>query len=138
MAIGWFTVLKSVPWTAVISNAPVVADGAKKLWKTVANKGAAQQPAEPSQAPAPTASEPADESALQQQLTRLQADSSRFEEQMLASSELINALAEQNTQLIALVEANRVRTLWLSRATALLAVIAIGALALLLLHVSRA
>jgi hypothetical protein len=33
---------------------------------------------------------------------------------MLASSELINALAEQNTELVKRVEANRVRLLWLS------------------------
>ena len=29
MAIGWLTILKTVPWTEVISNAPKVADGAK-------------------------------------------------------------------------------------------------------------
>lgn len=32
MAIGWLTILKSVPWAEVISNAPKVAEGARKLW----------------------------------------------------------------------------------------------------------
>jgi hypothetical protein len=35
-------------------------------------------------------------------------------QQMLASSELIQALADQNTQLIRRVEVNRVRLLWLA------------------------
>ena len=38
MAIGWLSVLKSVPWEEVISNAPKVAEGAKKLWKSVSHK----------------------------------------------------------------------------------------------------
>lgn len=38
MAIGWFALLTKVPWSEVISNAPKVADAAKKLWKVVADK----------------------------------------------------------------------------------------------------
>jgi len=40
MAIGWLTVLSHVPWTEVINNAPKVAEGAKKLWKSVSGKSA--------------------------------------------------------------------------------------------------
>ena len=36
--------------------------------------------------------------------------------QMLASSELIKALADQNAQLIKRIEVNRVRVLWLAAA----------------------
>jgi hypothetical protein len=32
MAIGWLAVLQLVPWSDVISNAPKIAEGAKKLW----------------------------------------------------------------------------------------------------------
>ena len=39
--------------------------------------------------------------------------------QMLASSELIKALADQNAQLIKRIEFNRVRWLWLAAAVAL-------------------
>jgi hypothetical protein len=53
---------------------------------------------------------------------------------MLASSELIKALAEQNTQLIQRIETNRIRLLRLSAATA---VIAITGLLVLVIALSR-
>lgn len=31
MAIGWLTILKSVPWTEVIRNVPKVAEGGAKF-----------------------------------------------------------------------------------------------------------
>ncbi len=45
--------------------------------------------------------------------------------QMLASTELIKSLAEQNAQLIERIESNRVRVFWLAAATAV-AVLAAG------------
>ena len=42
MAIGWLTVLQSVPWAEVVSNAPKVAAGAKKLWSAVGRKPSAE------------------------------------------------------------------------------------------------
>ena len=123
MAIGWLTVLKMVPWTDVISNAPVVADGAKKLWNAVAKKALN---AGPDTGFAPTSShdsliEPSLIS-LQIQLTATEAAVSDLRQQMLASSELIKSLAEQNTQLIKRVEVNRARLLWLAVFTVALAV----------------
>jgi type IV secretory pathway component VirB8 len=53
-------------------------------------------------------------------------------EQMLASSELIKALAEQNTQLIRRAEVNRVRLLLLAGITAVLAVATVIGLTLVL------
>ena len=44
MAIGWWTVLQSVPWAEVVSNAPKVAAGAKKLWNAVGRKPSAGAP----------------------------------------------------------------------------------------------
>jgi hypothetical protein len=38
MAIGWLSVLQLVPWGEVISNAPKVAESAKKLWQVVGKK----------------------------------------------------------------------------------------------------
>jgi len=52
--------------------------------------------------------------ALQAQVAGLQAAVADLHQQMLASSELIQSLANQNTQLIKRVEANRVRVLWLA------------------------
>ena len=133
MALGLFTVLKSVPWSTVISNAPVVADGARKLWKAVASRSAAGEASDTERSTPPAA--PVDEQPappLQAEIAELREASARLEQQMLASSELITALAEQNTQLIELVEANRVRSLWLARLVIALAVVAVVALALAL------
>lgn len=131
MAIGWLTVLKLVPWSDVISNAPKVADGAKKLWSAAARKPAsAEMPLRSEQAElTPDAQSIA---VLQAQLTAADAAISDLHNQMLASSELIKALAEQNTQLIQRVEVNRVRVLWLSGATAVLAVFSVASLVLTL------
>jgi hypothetical protein len=113
MAIGWLTVLKMVPWGDVIENAPKVANGAKKLWQSVGKKpvpGVIVTPA-PNAAPG---SGPPDVAALQAQVANLQAAVAELHQQMLASSELIQSLANQNSQLIKRVEVNRVRLLWLA------------------------
>jgi len=125
MAIPWLVVLQSVPWAQVISNAPKVAEGAKKLWNTVARNAA---PADPSAARARAVSNPGDGTpqALQTRLAAIEATVSDLHAQMLASSELIKALAEQNTQLVARVEANRVRALRIGVALVVVAAIAIA------------
>jgi hypothetical protein len=112
MAIGWLSVLKSVPWEEVISNAPRVAEGAKKLWKTVSRK-----PPSPSTAP-----------PLESQLAHLRAALNDLHEQMQASSELIKTLAEQNAELIRRIELNRVRLRWLSGAVGVVSIVAVWAL----------
>lgn len=124
MALGWLTVLKMVPWDDVIKNAPKVADGAKKLWSAVAKKppvtealhGNASQrtPDTPSLA------------QLQQQLDAAVAEIANLHQQMLESSALIQALAEQNAQLIKRVETNRLRVLALGALLAVLLLAAIG------------
>jgi len=123
MAIGWFTVLKSVPWSTVIGNAPVVADGARKLWKAVANRPAATAPAESESDGPPATGGSGELASLRAELLAVQAAAAKLDEQMLASSELIKALAEQNTQLVERVEALRVRSLWLTGATLLLGIV---------------
>jgi hypothetical protein len=120
MAVGWMSVLKMVPWSDVISNAPMVADGAKKLWSTVAKKTGTAAEAEA--APAAAHDLPAAEllAHLQAQLARQDARIGELHQQMLSSSELIQSLAEQNSQLVQRVEANRVRVRWLTLAVLLL------------------
>ncbi len=120
MAIGWLTVLKMVPWSDVISNAPVVADGAKKLWKAVGKK-----PVTPAPPVSPVAQMVPESQAvvmLQAQIMAMEATTTDLHSQMLASSELINALAEQNAQLVERVEASRVRVLWLAAVVLVLVV----------------
>lgn len=128
MAVGWLAVLQLVPWTDVIKNAPKVADGAKKLWQTVGNKpppragttGTSVQLTPEGQAIA----------TLKARLLTLENATQDLHEQMLASSELIQSLAEQNTQLIRRAEVNRLRLLALASVTAMVAVAAVIGLTL--------
>jgi hypothetical protein len=131
MAIGWLTVLKSVPWGEVISSAPKVAEGAKKLWNAVANKP--PTPEMPSSdAHASRSPDPQAIAKLQSEFAQLRASVNDLHGQMLASSELIKALADQNTQLIKRIELNRVRLLWLAGLTGAVAVLAVWALIMVL------
>ena len=129
MPIGWLAVLQSVPWSEVIKNAPKVADGAKKLWNAVANKSA---PLDPPFATAKTASSPELQTiaALQANVAVMASALSDLQGQMLASSELIKELAEQNTQLITRVEANRARVRWLALVAVLTTVTSVIAMVL--------
>jgi hypothetical protein len=113
MAIAWLTVLKAVPWVDVISHAPKVADGAKKLWSSVARKA---PEAEPAGAADSVSLGPASTAELEARLASTEAKVAGLHEQMLASSTLIKDLAEQNAQLIVRIEALRLRTRWLTLA----------------------
>jgi hypothetical protein len=139
MAIPWMTVLKLVPWNDVIRNAPQIADAARKLWdnsRTGATPaGAASQARAPAGLPTDTghaAAVAADNAALRVRLEQGEVQLRELQQQVLASSALINQLAEQNTSLIARVELNRRRSLWLSVATVVSMLIAVTALAVVL------
>jgi hypothetical protein len=131
MAIGWMMLLQNVPWADVIKNAPKVAEGAKKLWKTIGNKTTPDE----ADTPIPHAAISTDAEAiarLQKQLAKADAATAELHAQMLASSELIAALAEQNTLLIRRVELNRLRVLWLTGAVLVVAGVAMASLVLAL------
>lgn len=131
MAIGWLTVLQSVPWTDVVRNAPKVAVGAKKLWNSVRKKplsGASPV------ADAPAASAVQSVPMLALRIQELETDAADLQAQMVASSEVIKALADQNTQLIIRVETLRVRMLWLAGTLAVVGVASGAALLLVLLR----
>ena len=129
MAIGWLSVLKTVPWGDVISNAPKVADGAKKLWSSVGRKMPSAQPVQSTGNPEAPAQEPG-LAEMQLRLAAAEARAAELHEQMRTSSELIQALADQNTQLIAGLQACRVRLRWLAGATLGLGLLAAMGLAL--------
>ena len=112
------SVLKMVPWSDVISSAPKVADGAKKLWDTVAKKAGVAGESSPADSTGAPQDLPASEllAQLQAQLAQQEQRLSELHQQMISSSELIQTLAEQNAQLVQRVEANRVRVRWLTLA----------------------
>jgi len=127
MPIPWLTVLQSVPWSDVISNAPKVAGGAKKLWDSVARKPAAPPTTDDAAQAGP---QPA---ALTDRVAALEAQVAELHRQMLASSEVIQALAEQDTQLIQRVDEHRrrMRRLALALGGVALGVLVLGAAFLL-------
>lgn len=129
MAIGWLAVLQSVPWSEVISNAPKVAEGAKKLWSVVAKK-APQPEVSESNTPPSASSTSQTIASLEVRTIALEIAVTDLNGQMLVSSELIKALADQNTQLIQRIETNRVRMLWLSGVTLVVAIAALFGLIL--------
>ncbi len=132
MALGWIAVLQMVPWSDVIKNAPKVADGAKKLWNAVGKKPPAPPPGAGAGAGVQLSPEAQAIAALQAHVLALEGATQELHEQMLASSELIKALAEQNTQLIRRAEVNRLRLLLLAGVTALVGVVALVGLSLVL------
>jgi len=134
MAIGWLAVLKSVPWSEVISNAPKVAEGAKKLWNVVAKK-APQPEVSESNTTSPASAASHTIASLEERTTTLEAAVTDLNGQMLVSSELIKALADQNTQLIQRIETNRARLLWLGGVTLVVAIA--GLLGLILVFTWR-
>lgn len=128
MAIGWFALLKHVPWAEVINKAPAVADGAKKLWSAAAAKRARGAPVPGAEASAAPVLEGDAVAQLQAQVAALQAATAEMQNQMLESSALIKSLAEQNAELIARVHSHRMWVRWLT-----LAVAVVGGVAALLL-----
>jgi chromosome segregation ATPase len=127
MPIPWLVVLQAVPWTDVIKNTPRVAEGAKKLWSRVSKKSTA--PSTDLEVLEPIdASETLSLAQLQARLAHMEAATAELHSQMLASSELINTLAEQNAQLVARMEAARVRLRWLTLLMVLCVALAASAL----------
>ncbi len=130
MAIGWLTVLQSVPWSDVVRNAPKVAAGAKKLWDNVANKSAANPDVVVDGDGLTSA--PVTLESLQQQLMSLRAESASFQQRLIESSDLIGTLAEQNAQLIQGIQVLRRRLFRLGAALVLVGLLAVLATVLAL------
>jgi TolA-binding protein len=127
MAIGWLTVLQSVPWSEVVRNAPKVAAGAKKLWGSVANKEGVDHAAdleEQSRQPP----EHLTLGNLQSQIATLQSVVGELQHQLSESTRLITSLAEQNAQLIQRIDAMRKRIARFGAALVLVGVAAGAAL----------
>jgi hypothetical protein len=120
MALSWLTILRTVPWSEVISNAPMIADGAKKLWKTASGKPATPEPDPADFAPKSDFDGANAIKELKSRLAVLGASTADLQVQMLASSRLLKDLAHQNALLIERIESNRRWVLFLSAATVIL------------------
>lgn len=129
MAIGWMTVIKAVPWGEVIANAPRIAGAAKKLLSGAAGTQPATDKVAPGAADVLQGGD-----SLESRLRKVEADAAALHRQLLASSELIRNLAEQNEQLVVRIDANRARLGLLTAASVILGI----AVAVLLLAMLRA
>jgi len=127
MATGWWSVLKTVPWSEVINAAPQVASGARRLWDTVARKSNM-----PPGAPMEVMPEEDPFDTLFLRVDKNEANLADLRTQMLQASEIIANLADQNAQLIAKMELARTRLLWLGVATGVSSILALVSLALIL------
>ncbi len=104
----WMTALKLVPWSDVIEATPKIVKGARTLFTSTTRKkpdegkntpdiaGAAQQLAH-------------DPASLATRLVALQDRVSKLEDEQHASAELIASLAEQNAEIVRVVDAMRRR-----------------------------
>ena len=122
MAIGWVGMLRLVPWGDVIKAAPELASTARKLWGAVAKKNPHHDAVN---------GDDGDEGALHaptSMLARMEhAETSlaELQAQMLAASEVIATLAQQNAKLVEQTEALRKRLLLQAIVTG---VISVGAI----------
>lgn len=109
MAVGTIlTVLSNIPWGAVVENAPKVAEGAEKLWKTV-TRWKKSDPVQNGQIDMLPKQSMSETELLSARLMTVEESVRQLNEQMQGSSELLKALAEQNTVLVQRIELNRIR-----------------------------
>ncbi len=129
MAISWLALLKAVPWGEVAKNAPEITENAKKLWGTVARKSPKQE----FEVRNVFTLESQELNWLKERLITIEAAFSELHNQMLTTSELIKALADQNTQLIKSIELNRIRILRLAAISIFIGLISVYCFASIIL-----
>jgi hypothetical protein len=105
MAFSWITAFKIIPWTDVIAAAPTVARTARDLWRGMSKSRGDEPPGNPAGAATGGTTQ-----TPEAELTALRADLDETRTQLLVSSEVLRALAEQDEKLIAAIEVLRVRT----------------------------
>ncbi len=116
MALNWIAAFKLIPWEDVAAATPGILKGAKSLWSRTKKSGAAQGDVAEAGFDGSVAS-----------VNRLVARVNELETEQRSASDLINALAEQNAQLITAVAVLRIRT------RVLLALFALSAVAIIAL-----
>jgi hypothetical protein len=114
------TALKVIPWGEVITAAPGLVKGARKIFAR------AQDTAAPVDAPGDVPGSDPLRQALQR-VDQLEAGMAGLREQQQAAAALLESLAEQNAQVVQAIEILRLRTRVLSWAAGLLCVGLVGA-----------
>lgn len=133
MAIGWLTILQSVPWADMVSHAPKVASGARKLWDSV-GKNAPETPKPAARTRFSVPAEAQSLGTLQSRIDELESAFEAVQSHMAASAGLMDELVAQNKQLIVSLETQRRRLGWLTGLLALTGLMAAGSLVVGLLR----
>ena len=107
MAISWYDSLKDLPWSKALGTAPSISERGKALWERVGRR-----------APKPP-------SALEARVGELN-------EELIASFEVVQAMAEQHSELVTAVDVLLARTRLLLRTCAVLGAVLVAVLVLLL------
>lgn len=113
MALSWLTALKAVPWSDVVQAAPSIVQGARKLYSAARSYGG--------QAEEAFGKPGASRQDMAAHLVALEARIAALEKEQNASAELIRSLAEQQSIVIAALEAVRKRVAVLTGCCAVLA-----------------
>lgn len=124
MAAPWFALFSAIPWTDVITHAPTVAKGAKKLWQQISSRKAADTETPGGSTVADPVARP--EARIFALETRLAESDARQQE----SAELLAALASQNADLVRATEELRRRVRILSIGLGIALPLALAALAI--------
>ena len=114
--------LKSLPWSTILSNAPLIVEGAKKLASLVKSKPAEE---------AVSYGADAFEGDPVLEISALRARVARLEEEVRQSAELVRTMAESQAEMTQVLKALRTRMRWSMR----FAVVSLVGLAALLLWV---
>ncbi|MEO6147763.1 MAG: hypothetical protein ABIT70_12120 [Sulfuriferula sp.] len=107
MAISVLSAFKIIPWSDVLTAAPYIVQGAEKLWNVIARKPIQGHDDEGVGA---EASQVQSLAALDARVHALELQNTELHKEVLLSSELIKSLAQQNIQLVRVVDILRVRT----------------------------
>ncbi|MCG6874898.1 MAG: hypothetical protein LJE97_07380 [Betaproteobacteria bacterium] len=125
MPFNWIAAFKIIPWTDVIAAAPTVARTARDLWRGISKT----RPTETVEArdDVETAGTPP---SMEEEIRSLRAELAETRAQLLSSSEVLRALADQDEKLVGAIEVLRVRT----RVLAIVCVALVAACVMLLLR----
>ncbi len=117
-----------IPWSAVLVNAPLIADTAQKLWAKLVKKQAAAS--DGPQLEERLASQTQSLAAIGGRLDAIESRTSGLESALIETSKLLDAMAQQNLRLVEGAEAlrRRLRILEWGGVALLLAAIALWAL----------
>jgi hypothetical protein len=118
--ISLLTALKVIPWGDVITAAPGIVKGARKMF--------ARAQDEVPVPPAPVTGDPLQQA--QQRIQQLEEGLARLHTQQQAAAQLLESLAEQNAQVVQVIEILRARSRLLGWTTGVLAVVCVATLVL--------